>query len=237
MKTQTLETQQQLTPQGALELLKEGNARFRENVKAQRDLMQQVSETSDGQWPLAVVLSCIDSRTSTELIFDQGIGDIFSARVAGNFINDDILGSMEFACKVAGAKLVVVLGHSHCGAVKGACDNVELGLLTGMLEKIQPAVDAVTSPADAADRTSANPDFVATSRGRMFCETWRALRHEAKSYAKWSSPAVFRSSAECTISHQARSSSTNLSRSNKLAQQSLVEVCEKTVGLPELGSE
>ena len=161
MKTQTLETQQQLTPQGALELLKEGNARFRENVKAQRDLMQQVSETSDGQWPLAVVLSCIDSRTSAELIFDQGIGDIFSARVAGNFINDDILGSMEFACKVAGAKLVVVLGHSHCGAVKGACDNVELGLLTGMLEKIQPAVDAVTSPADAADRTSANPDFVA----------------------------------------------------------------------------
>ena len=125
MKTQTLETQQQLTPQGALELLKEGNARFRENVKAQRDLMQQVSETSDGQWPLAVVLSCIDSRTSAELIFDQGIGDIFSARVAGNFINDDILGSMEFACKVAGAKLVVVLGHSHCGAVKGACDNVD----------------------------------------------------------------------------------------------------------------
>ena len=161
MKTQTLETQQQLTPQGALELLKEGNARFRENVKAQRDLMQQVSETSDGQWPLAVVLSCIDSRTSAELIFDQGIGDILSARVAGNFINDDILGSMEFACKVAGAKLVVVLGHSHCGAVKGACDNVELGLLTGMLEKIQPAVNAVTSPADAADRTSANPDFVA----------------------------------------------------------------------------
>ena len=161
MKTQTLETQQQLTPQGALELLKEGNARFRENVKAQRDLMQQVSETSDGQWPLAVVLSCIDSRTSAELIFDQGIGDIFSARVAGNFINDDILGSMEFACKVAGAKLVVVLGHSHCGAVKGACDNVELGLLTRMLENIQPAVDAVADPAAAADRTSANPDFVA----------------------------------------------------------------------------
>ena len=161
MKTQTIETQQQLTPQGALELLKEGNARFRGNVKAQRDLMRQVSETSDGQWPIAVVLSCIDSRTSAELIFDQGIGDIFSARVAGNFVNDDILGSMEFACKVAGAKLVVVLGHSHCGAVKGACDNVELGLLTRMLEKIQPAVDAVAVPAAAADRTSANPDFVA----------------------------------------------------------------------------
>ncbi len=161
MKTQTIETQQQLTPQDALELLKEGNARFRGNVKAQRDLMRQVSETSDGQWPIAVVLSCIDSRTSAELIFDQGIGDIFSARVAGNFVNDDILGSMEFACKVAGAKLVVVLGHSHCGAVKGACDNVELGLLTRMLEKIQPAVDAVAVPAAAADRTSANPDFVA----------------------------------------------------------------------------
>lgn len=161
MKTQTIETQQQLTPQDALELLKEGNARFRENVKAQRDLMQQVSETSDGQWPIAVVLSCIDSRTSAELIFDQGIGDIFSARVAGNFVNDDILGSMEFACKVAGAKLVVVLGHSHCGAVKGACDNVELGLLTRMLENLKPAVDAVAAPAAAADRTSANPDFVA----------------------------------------------------------------------------
>ena len=161
MHTQTFETQQELTPQAALEILRQGNARFRENVKLPRDLMQQVTETRGGQWPFAVVLSCIDSRTSTELVFDQGIGDIFSARVAGNFINDDILGSMEFACKVAGAKLIVVLGHSGCGAVKGACDKVELGFLTGLLAKIQPAVDAVTSPTTASDRTSANADFVA----------------------------------------------------------------------------
>jgi carbonic anhydrase len=107
-----------------------------------------------------VVLSCIDSRTSSELIFDQGIGDIFSVRIAGNFLNDDILGSMEFSCRVAGAKLIVVLGHSHCGAIEGACDNVELGLLTGMLKKIQPAVDAVSSPSDPKERCSANADFV-----------------------------------------------------------------------------
>ena len=110
--------------------------------------------------PFAVVLSCIDSRTSAELIFDQGLGDIFSVRIAGNFLNDDILGSMEFACHVAGAKLIVVLGHSHCGAIKGACDRVELGLLSGMLRKIQPSVDAVTEPVDAAERSSANVGFV-----------------------------------------------------------------------------
>jgi len=160
MHTHTLETQDRLTPDDALEILKEGNSRFRANLKANRNLLQQVNETSDGQFPFAVVLSCIDSRTSAELIFDQGLGDIFSVRIAGNFLNDDILGSMEFACHVAGAKLVVVLGHSGCGAIKGACDKVELGLLTKMLGKLQPAVDAVSKPTDPAKRCSQNAEFV-----------------------------------------------------------------------------
>ena len=141
MRTQTKDTQAALTPQKALELLKDGNARFQANLKANRNLLEQVNITAEGQYPFAVVLSCIDSRTSAELIFDQGLGDIFSIRIAGNVLNDDIVGSMEFACKVAGSKLIVVLGHSGCGAVKGACDGVELGKLTGLLRKIRPAVE------------------------------------------------------------------------------------------------
>ena len=160
MYTHTHETRERLTPTDALDFLKDGNARFCANLKANRNLLQQVNETSEGQWPFAVVLSCIDSRTSAELIFDQGLGDIFSVRIAGNFLNDDILGSMEFACRIAGAKLVVVLGHAQCGAIRGACDNVELGLLTGMLENIQPAVDAVATPSEPADRCSENVAFV-----------------------------------------------------------------------------
>jgi carbonic anhydrase len=160
MHTHTQATREILTPEDALQILKEGNGRFRANLKANRNLLQQVNDTSEGQWPFAVVLSCIDSRTSAELIFDQGLGDIFSVRIAGNFLNEDILGSMEFSCAVAGAKLIVVLGHSHCGAIKGACDEVELGLLTGMLKKIRPAVDAVPKPTNPAARSSANPDFV-----------------------------------------------------------------------------
>ena len=152
--------QSRTTPAEALERLREGNARFRSGQTTERDLMQQVAETTGGQWPLAVVLSCIDSRTSSELIFDQGIGDLFNARIAGNFQNEDILGSMEFACKVAGAKLVLVLGHSHCGAIKGACDGVELGNLTAMLKKLRPAVDAVATPTEQSERTSANGEFV-----------------------------------------------------------------------------
>jgi carbonic anhydrase len=142
MRTLNKALQQSLTPVEALELLKEGNKRFVNNLKANRDLLQQVNETRDGQYPFAIILSCIDSRTSVELIFDQGLGDVFSARVAGNIVNDDILGCMEFACKLAGSKLVVVLGHSHCGAIKGACDEVHLEHLTGLLEKIQPAIDS-----------------------------------------------------------------------------------------------
>lgn len=160
MTTQSPDTQASMKPGDALQMLREGNTRFQANVRAERDLLQQVGDTQDGQWPFAVVLSCIDSRTSSELIFDLGIGDIFSARIAGNFVNEDILGSMEFACHVAGAKLVVVLGHSRCGAVKGACDHVELGNLTGMLRKIEPSVEAITEPADPSERNSSNAEFV-----------------------------------------------------------------------------
>ena len=144
MRTHTKETQQSLTPLKALNFLKEGNQRFVNNLSYNRNLLQQVNETSEGQFPFAVVLSCIDSRTSAELIFDQGLGDIFSVRIAGNVLNDDILGSMEFACNVAGSMLVVVLGHSKCGAVKGACSHVKMGHLTGLLDKIQPAVEKIS---------------------------------------------------------------------------------------------
>lgn len=144
MHAHTKETQSSLTPQKALDFLKEGNKRFVGNLSYNRNLLQQVNQTSDGQFPFAVVLSCIDSRTSAELIFDQGLGDIFSVRIAGNVLNEDILGSMEFACGVAGSKLVVVLGHSKCGAVKGACAHVKMGHLTGLLDKIQPSVDNIS---------------------------------------------------------------------------------------------
>ncbi|MDX2263336.1 MAG: carbonic anhydrase family protein [Gemmatimonadales bacterium] len=158
MRTLTRELRDALTPLMALDVLRKGNERFVNNLKANRNLLQQVNETSDGQHPLAIVLSCIDSRTSAELIFDQGLGDIFSCRVAGNVLNDDILGSMEFACKVAGAKAIVVLGHTRCGAVKGACDSVELGNLTTLLHKIQDAIALETET--LGDRTAANSEFV-----------------------------------------------------------------------------
>jgi len=160
MRVHTKETQASLTPRMALEILLEGNARFVKNLKAQRDLLGQVNATRDGQWPFATVLSCIDSRTSAELIFDQGLGDIFSIRIAGNIVNTDILGSMEFACKVAGSKLIVVLGHTKCGAVKGACDHVEMGNLTELLSKLQPAVYSESETAAADKRNSKNGKFV-----------------------------------------------------------------------------
>jgi len=158
MKTITKEIQDAITPAMALNLLEEGNKRFINNLKANRNLLLQANETSDGQHPFAVILSCIDSRTSAELVFDQGLGDIFSIRIAGNIINEDILGSMEFACKVAGSKIIVVLGHSNCGAVKGACDHVEMGNLTALLSKIRPAVDEEFET--TANRTSPNSNFV-----------------------------------------------------------------------------
>lgn len=140
MRTLTKELQDKITPSLALKLLQEGNSRFVNNLKINRNLLQQMNETMDGQHPFAVILSCIDSRTSAELVFDQGLGDIFSIRIAGNVLNDDILGSMEFACKVAGAKIVVVLGHTKCGAIQGACNHVEMGNLTGLLKKVHPAM-------------------------------------------------------------------------------------------------
>ena len=140
MKTQTKITQENLSPKDAHNILVEGNKRFFQNLKAQRNLQDQVFETSKGQYPFAVILSCIDSRVPAELVFDQGIGDIFSVRVAGNIINEDILGSMEYACKVAGSKIVVVMGHTKCGAVTSACKHVELGNITPLLNKIKPAV-------------------------------------------------------------------------------------------------
>ena len=160
MKAHTSETQATITPARALEFLKEGNARFVNNLRVNRNLLQQANETRDGQWPFATVVSCIDSRTSAELIFDQGLGDIFSVRIAGNVINTDIVGSLEFACQLAGSRLVVVLGHTSCGAIKGACDHVELGNLTELLSKIQPAVYEENQTRDASERTSKNPAFV-----------------------------------------------------------------------------
>jgi carbonic anhydrase len=145
MKTQIKLTQENLTPKCAHDLLVEGNKRFALNVKAQKNLQEQVFETSQGQYPFAIILSCIDSRAPAELVFDQGIGDIFSVRIAGNIVNDDILGSMEYACKVAGSKIVVVMGHTNCGAVTAACNRVELGNVTTLLNKIKPVVDSVSA--------------------------------------------------------------------------------------------
>lgn len=162
MKAHTRETQATMTPQKSLQYLKEGNQRFQNNLKANRNLLEQVNDTSDGQFPFATILSCIDSRVSAELVFDQGLGDIFSVRIAGNFVNEDILGSMEFASKLAGTKLIVVLGHTSCGAIKGACDNAKMGNLTKLIEKITPAVNAVSEPKDVSLRNSKNIEFVDT---------------------------------------------------------------------------
>jgi len=148
-----------ITAQEALEILKQGNTRFIKKQMINRDLPNEVKITSKGQKPFAVVLNCIDSRVVAELIFDQGIGDIFNTRIAGNIVNDDIIGSMEFSCKLAGAKLIVVLGHTSCGAVKGACDHVELGSLTGLLKKIEPAINSIKTP-KGTDRSSKNLNFV-----------------------------------------------------------------------------
>jgi carbonic anhydrase len=155
---QTKASQTAMTSQQALAELKAGNARFVAGRPLHRNFPAQVRATAAGQYPFAVVLSCLDSRQPIEIVLDQGVGDIFSARVAGNVLDDDILGSMEFACKVSGAKLIAVIGHSNCGAIKGAVDDVQLGNLTGLLGKIKPAVDAV--PADVQPRTSKNAAFV-----------------------------------------------------------------------------
>jgi carbonic anhydrase len=154
----TKEAQAAITPAKALEMLKQGNKRFVSSKLKKRNILAQVKQTSKGQFPFAALVSCIDSRIPPELVFDQGIGDIFVALVAGNFVNDDILGSLEFATKLAGAKLIVVMGHTDCGAVQGACDKAQLGLLTATLANINPAVNAVQG--DYAPRTSQNDKFV-----------------------------------------------------------------------------
>ena len=151
MSATTKDIQSKTSAQEVLELLKEGNQRFVNKNPKSRNLLEQVNTTSTGQFPLAVVISCIDSRVPTEMVFDQGIGDIFCVRVAGNVINQDVLGSVEFACIVAGVKLIVVMGHTSCGAVKGACNDVELGNLTGLLNKIKPAISIVANRGVAAD--------------------------------------------------------------------------------------
>lgn len=149
---------QDITPAEALKLLKKGNFRFINNLKLNRDLLEQVNETKEAQWPFAAILSCMDSRTSAELIFDQGLGDIFSIRIAGNVISENVLGSLEFATAVAGSKLIVVLGHTNCGAIKGACDKVQLGNLTNLLKHIQPAVQGERTIKE--NRTGKNHEFV-----------------------------------------------------------------------------
>ncbi|AWO01531.1 carbonic anhydrase [Chitinophaga alhagiae] len=158
MKAHNKYTQSNLTPESALELLREGNERFVGNLRADRNLLQQVNETRTGQWPFAAIVSCMDSRTSAELIFDQGLGDIFSIRLAGAVISDNVLGSLEYACKIAGSKAIVVLNHTHCGAIKGACDHVEMGNLTGLLGKIRPAIFQEKSIKE--NRTSSNQEFL-----------------------------------------------------------------------------
>lgn len=171
----TKEAQASISPARALEMLEEGNARFVKGKMVHRDYMQKVRLTSEGQYPFAVVLGCLDSRQSAEILFDQGIGDIFVARVAGNVLNDDILGSMEFATKVAGAKLIAVVGHSNCGAVKGAVDDVELDHLTGLLNKIKPAVKASGAPGEKhTSKDMAFVDKVAAENAKLVAEEMRS---------------------------------------------------------------
>jgi len=156
--TMTKEKQQAITPQQALQKLKDGNSRFVSGKPLKRNLQEETAIAAKGQYPYAAILGCVDSRASAELIFDAGLGDFFSARIAGNFVNTDILGSMEFACKVAGAKMIVVMGHSKCGAIKGACDNVELGNLTHLISEIKPSVESVKNI--EGERNSKNDTFV-----------------------------------------------------------------------------
>ena len=182
MKAHTSETQATTTPDKALEFLKEGNARFVQNLKANRDLLSQVNDTREGQWPFAVVLSCIDSRTSAELIFDQGLGDIFSVRIAGNFVNQDILGSMEFGTNVAGSKLIVVLGHSKCGALKGGLDaeaihKTEMNNLCHLVDHFNPIIEEIIQ--DGEERTSKNADLLERLNHQNVKQTIEDIRNQS----------------------------------------------------------
>jgi carbonic anhydrase len=169
-----------MTPELSLQALKDGNQRFINATQVVRDLNAQVDATSNGQYPFATVLHCIDSRVSAEHVFDQGIGDLFSIRIAGNFVNEDILGSMEFACKLAGTKVLVVLGHTACGAVKGACDHARMGNLTALINKIEPAVDAVELPENESMRNSSNIDFVNSVAAKNVEMTLNDIRNKSE---------------------------------------------------------
>ena len=182
MKAHTLETQSTTTPEKALKFLKEGNQRFVQNLKMNRNLLEQVNDTRAGQWPFAVILSCIDSRTSAELIFDQGLGDIFSVRIAGNFVNKDILGSMEFGCNVAGSKLVVVLGHTKCGALKGGLDaqSIEgMGMenLNHLVGHFQGCIDGLIK--EGEERSSSNSDLLERLNVCNIQKTMQDIRHQS----------------------------------------------------------
>ncbi len=170
----TRKAQAAITPAKALEMLKQGNGRFVSGKNVERDFLAQVKQTANGQFPFAAVVSCLDSRIPSAIVFDRGIGDLFVARVAGNFVNDDILGSLEFATKLAGAKLILVMGHTECGAVKGACDAAQLGLLTATLANINPAVRAVQG--DYTPRNSRNAKFVQAVAEMNVQLTMQALR-------------------------------------------------------------
>jgi len=182
MHTHSNDFKKNATPEIALQILKEGNERFVRNLKANRDLLEQVNATAEGQSPFATILSCMDSRTSAELIFDQGLGDIFSIRIAGNVLNEDILGSMEYATKVIGTKLILVLGHTKCGAVMGACDQVQLGNLTQLLEKIKPAILNETDT--LSNRNATNLEFVKNVTALNVVNTMDRIRNESPIIAR-----------------------------------------------------
>ncbi|MDO5615823.1 MAG: carbonic anhydrase family protein [Cruoricaptor ignavus] len=187
MKAHTSETQATITPDKAIQFLTEGNQRFVNNLKVNRNLLEQVNDTTEGQWPFAVILSCIDSRTSAELIFDQGLGDIFSIRIAGNFVNQDILGSMEFGCNVAGSKLVVVLGHSKCGALKGGLDAAQiedLGMdnLNHLIYHFDPLIEDIIE--DGEERTSKNADLLERLNVHNVKNTIEDIRHQSSTLRK-----------------------------------------------------
>ncbi len=182
MKAHTLETQSTINPEKALKFLQEGNQRFVNNLKVNRNLLEQVNDTTEGQWPFATILSCIDSRTSAELIFDQGLGDIFSIRIAGNFANQDILGSMEFACNVAGSKLIVVLGHSKCGALKGGLDAAkieDLGMdnLNHLIYHFDDCINDIIK--DGEERSSKNEDLLERLNVCNIKKTISDIRHQS----------------------------------------------------------
>ncbi len=182
MKAHTSETQSTITPEKALQFLKEGNQRFVNNLKVNRNLLEQVNDTREGQWPFATVLSCIDSRTSAELIFDQGLGDIFSIRIAGNFANQDILGSMEFACNVAGSKLVLVLGHTNCGALKGGLDAAkieDLGMdnLNHLIYHFEPCIHEIIN--EGEERSSKNEALLERLNLCNIKRTIEDIRHQS----------------------------------------------------------